>query len=383
MTTLKCKHSAPRAEEADNNHDVISSTASGFKASGGLFSGCKPWLKRLPGPLAFTLALLTAPSLVLGQEASSCFATDDPIHHALGETPKALPVGVGSFDLPDIGKAGLTVHYARPQSFTASSPILLVIPGAGRNSDDYRDAWIDAACASGTLVAALGYPEAHYDFAAYNMGGTISGLQFDNPQFARASETATTITLDDADIRFDVVTNRSDWIFDDFERVFDHLVQATASEQATYDIFGHSAGGQILHRMAIFAPQSRARVIIAANSGFYTFPDLSLALPSGLQGTGLSQTDVSQAFGADLVLMLGALDNDDEAGGTMLHTPYIDQLQGVGRLERGRRFFAYAQDEAKRVEAVFNWQVQVIDGVGHNYKAMSAAAAEYLMHLAD
>ncbi len=339
------------------------------------------WL--LASSIALSLALVVPPSLALGQGATSCFDGAAAVNHALGENPETLPEGVGSFHLSDLGTAGLTVHYVRPHSFSSSSPILIVIPGAGRNSDDYRDAWIDAACSSGTLVAALGYPEDRYDFAAYNMGGTITNLQFDNPSFSRVSETATTITLDDEDIRFDVVANRPDWIFDDFDRVFEKLVQTTNSEQETYDIFGHSAGGQILHRFAIFAPRSKARVIIAANSGFYTFPDLSRAVPTGLQGTGLTATDVSQAFGERLVLMLGALDNDDQAGGTLLHTPYIDESQGLGRLDRGRRFYEHAHDEAKKIEAAFHWQLQVVDGIGHNYRAMSAAAADYLMDQTD
>ncbi len=327
--------------------------------------------------------LLITPGLAFGQSDTSCFAVTEPVQHELGDNPVSLPEGLGSFHMPDLGSAGLAVHYVRPANYNSSSPILLVLPGAGRNSDDYRDAWIDAACNSGTLVAALGYPEEHYDFAAYNMGGTISNLHFDNPSFARVSETATTVTLDDADIRFDVVTNRPGWIFDDFDHVFEKLVEMTASEQATYDIFGHSAGGQILHRFAIFAPQSKARVVIAANSGFYTFPDLSQALPTGLEGTGLTETDLTYAFGTRLVLMLGALDNSDQAGGTLLHTPHIDQSQGLGRLDRGQRFYEHSRHEAERVGADFQWQLQIIDGIGHDYRAMSAAAAEYLINLED
>ncbi|MEP2980280.1 MAG: hypothetical protein ABJO86_12390 [Lentilitoribacter sp.] len=341
-------------------------------------------LGRLLGRLTtLFFAIFITPNLSLAQGTTSCFEGTDAVNHTLGDNPETLREGVGSFHLPDYGKAGLTVHYVRPQSFSTSSPILLVVPGAGRNSDDYRDAWIDAACASGTLVAALGYSEEHYDFAGYNMGGTISNLQFDNPSFSRVSETATTITLDDSDIRFDVATNRADWLFNDLDLVFEHLVQTTGSEVEKYDIFGHSAGGQILHRLAIFAPRSRARAIIAANAGFYTFPDLSQALPTGIKGTGLGEADLSEAFGKRLVLMLGALDNDDQAGGTLLHTPHIDQSQGLGRLDRGLRFFKHSRDQAKRMDTTFNWQIEVIDDVGHDYRAMSAAAADYLINLID
>lgn len=81
--------------------------------------------------------------------------------------------------------------------------------------------------------------------------------------------------------------------------------------------------------------------------------------------------------------MVGALDNDDQAGGTLLHTPYIDQSQGLGRLDRGLRFYEYARDEAEKIEAAFRWEIEVIDGIGHDFRAMSAAAADYLMTLTD
>lgn len=106
-------------------------------------------------------------------------------------------------------------------------------------------------------------------------------------------------------------------------------------------------------------------------------------MPTGLQGAGLTETDLTRAFGAHLVLMLGALDNDDQAGGTLLHTPHIDQSQGLGRLDRGLRFYEHAHDEAERIETAFHWQIEVIDGIGHDYRAMSAVTADYLMNLTD
>ena len=48
------------------------------------------------------------------------------------------------------------------------------------------------------------------------------------------------------------------------------VVEDVGSREAQYDIFGHSAGGQIVHRMAIFHPDSKARRMVAANSAFYT-----------------------------------------------------------------------------------------------------------------
>ena len=72
------------------------------------------------------------------------------------------------------------VHYDKPHAFSARSRILLVIPGAGSHGDSYRDAWIEAAEAANVLVAALSYPQADYDFAAYHMGGVVKDLEIRN-----------------------------------------------------------------------------------------------------------------------------------------------------------------------------------------------------------
>src|SRR5690554_1260496 len=57
----------------------------------------------------------------------------------------------------------ITVHCHRPVGFTRRSPILLVVPGSGRNGDDYRDAWVRVADAANVLVVSPEYPENAYD----------------------------------------------------------------------------------------------------------------------------------------------------------------------------------------------------------------------------
>lgn len=123
--------------------------------------------------------------------------------------------------------------------------------------------------------------------------------------------------------------------------------------------------------------RSKARRIVAANSGFYTLPTFDVPLPLGLRGTTLSERDVDTAFAARLVVLVGELDNEHETRGIHLRTPMADQ-QGIGRLARGRYFFATARDAASRRHAQFNGQLNVVPGVGHDQRAMSAAAARLL-----
>ena len=52
--------------------------------------------------------------------------------------------------------------------------------------------------------------------------------------------------------------------------------------------------------------------------------------------------------------------------------------QGPNRLERGANFFKTAKTIARNNGFDFNWQIQVVPDVGHEYKRMSEAAAKLL-----
>ena len=295
----------------------------------------------------------------------------------LGFKPTVLARRAGSFELAGgVNKEAsrITVHYYLPDGFTLDSKILLIIPGAGRNSFDYRNAWLQTAQEHNILVAALGYPENKYDLAAYNMGGVLKNFRAQNIDTSSPG----VIYAQDADIAFDINANKAEWLFNDFDRVFSFIKTATGATSPNYDIFGHSAGGQILHRLALFHPNSRANKIIAANAGWYTLPDLATPPPTGLQGIPINGVDLIESFAADLTILLGENDNSDTAGGTLLRTPIIDQ-QGLGRLQRGQTFFKAGQDQAKSIGALYNWTLKLIPGVGHDFRAMSQAAAKIVV----
>lgn len=288
-----------------------------------------------------------------------------------------LASGAGKFEIP--GGQGherhmITVHYYRPSGHTPRSPILIVLPGAGRNGDDYRDAWSEFAERSSVLVASPSYAEADYDSAAYQMGGVIRNLVIGEPL---PESKPGVLYLRDEDLRFDVNPRPDEWLFNDFDRLFHLLRSAAKSRQQGYDMFGHSAGGQVLHRLVLLRPRSRARRIVAANAGFYTLPDLARPLPTGLAGLGLNESALRESFACDLTVLLGENDNDPERGGSHLHTPVID-AQGDNRLARGRHFHAFSSQVARELRSEFRWKLRTVAGVGHDYRGMSAAAARLL-----
>ena len=302
------------------------------------------------------------------------------LERQLGLEPSMLPSRAGIFEMRGgVGheSSHIRVHYYKPDAFTPDTDILLIIPGAGRNGDSYRNTWLKTARGKNVFIAALEYPEEDYDIAAYHMGGVVENLSFENVRRDQTNPRAEVIHMRDEDIKLDVNANSDTWLFNDFDRVFDQIVSATASNQTSYDIFGHSAGGQILHRLALFHPKSRARRIIAANAGYYTLPDLSITPPLGLAGTGVTEANLIEAFETNLTVLLGENDNSDAAGGSLIHTPLIDR-QGLDRLSRGKSFFRMAQELALSKNSRFNWSLKTVPNVGHDFRAMSTTAAEIL-----
>src|SRR3712207_6943257 len=57
-----------------------------------------------------------------------------------------------------------------------------------------------------------------------------------------------------------------------FRSLFDFVREATGNPSEQYRIYGHSAGAQFVHRLALFVPEARFATAIAANAGWYTMP---------------------------------------------------------------------------------------------------------------
>jgi len=264
------------------------------------------------------------------------------------------------------------VHYHKPENFQPNSNVLLVLPGAGRDGDEYRDSWIGASETYSVLILAPTYPDSSYAFQDYHMCGVMHDLNLESS--ITYIENTNIAQLDEQAFTFQVNPNPEQWIFSDFDRIVKLAAEAAGSEQTAYDAFGHSAGGQILHRMAIFYPYTKAERVVAANSGFYTLPDSTAQLPFGTQGIPL---DLEQSFGQELIILVGALDNENESGGTLLRSPAADR-QGLHRLERGNYFYSTSEAIAAKAGLSFNWQLTIVPDVGHDFEKMAEAAAHYL-----
>lgn len=258
----------------------------------------------------------------------------------------------------------IEIYYHVPQGVSSDSPVVIVVPGAGRNGWDYRDAWVEASEKYDVVVLSPSFSEEHYPrFWSYNLGGMISDVEISGSP-RRISD-------------YKINLNPEAWIFSDLDRIFHGTKKQLGLHASRYDAFGHSAGGQFLHRMAIFHVENKARRIIAANSGWYTVPVLDDRFPYGLEGSSATRESIVHAFKAPLVVYLGELDDKNETRGDLASSPEID-VQGPGRIERGRYFYSQSLKTAESIGAKVEWEMVVVPGVGHDYRRMSKAASEYL-----
>lgn len=279
----------------------------------------------------------------------------------------SIKSGSGSFVIAG-GKEhpdkSLEVYYHMPSSFSSDTKVLFVIPGAGRNGWSYRDAWKQASERYNVLILSPSYSEKYYpEFWSYNLAGMIQDVVINEQRTAIES--------------YKVIQDENVWIYSDFDRIFDAVVSSLSLKVKTYDMFGHSAGGQILHRYTLFYPTSKSDRILASNSGWYTVPDFSQVFPYGLKQAPVVNKTLDKSFQQKLTVFLGEQDNQHETRGHLVRNDVIDE-QGTYRLARGKYFFQKAKQLARDRDYDFNWNIKIIPDVGHDYRAMSKAAARYL-----
>ena len=286
--------------------------------------------------------------LLGGMLMTSCFKDDKS--DSLGETSGFLPGdGIVSYTgYAPLASRPVRIHYHIPTGGNMSKmPVLFVFPGQERNAGDYLSAWRNEAEKRKIMVFAFEFPEASYTTEQYIEGGMFNGSTLLNP---------------------------SEWTFAVVESVFDAVRKDTGSSQTTYDMWGHSAGAQFVHRYVTFVADARINRAVSANAGWYTLPDLNLAYPYGLKNTGFSARGLSSLFGRNLMIHLGTADTSRSG----LNTSSGAEAQGPNRYQRGTYYFAEAVRLSWGGGHTFRWEKYEVAGVAHEFAKMAAAAANIL-----
>jgi pimeloyl-ACP methyl ester carboxylesterase len=158
-------------------------------------------------------------------------------------------------------------------------------------------------------------------------------------------------------------------------RVFSLLREAGITRRDKTYLWGHSAGGQFVHRLLATQPHGIFEAVGAANSGWYTLPTLDLAYPDGLGGVGLTRDDVVRFLSYPLVIFSG----DQDIDGTTENFPKHEaaMAQGPNRFARAQFYLDRGRAEAAKLGVRCRWSRVVVPGVAHEGMRMSAFAGNY------
>jgi poly(3-hydroxybutyrate) depolymerase len=258
------------------------------------------------------------------------------------------PIGSFVFDA-SLGNTAppITVWYYRPDSISPGTRIVFLMHGSTRTAQEARDIGAAYANQRNLVLLAPEFSEKNYPGDAYAFGNMLGPDGRPLPE--------------------------SMWAFGVIERVFDRVRNELRLDAESYDILGHSAGGQFVHRLVLFAPQSRFRRAVASSPGRYALPTMSAHFPYGFKGSAMDSSILARAFLRDFVLVLGDRDTSDRVREAEA------MAQGGNRFARGLRFFATATEEANVLKVPLAWRLRIVHGADHSPNVAVKAGFEELL----
>jgi hypothetical protein len=249
---------------------------------------------------------------------------------------------------PAFPDQALVLHAARPGVWDPGLPVLFVHHGVGRNGRDYRDYWLPHVDAGKLLAISIEFPEASFpEYLWYNFGNLHAADGTANP--------------------------RARWTFGIDTRLFAALRDQGITTTQRYGLFGHSAGGQYVHRMLSFGYREHVAVAVSANAGTYAMPDLTVDWPWGLGATDVTDDDLRALLGFPLTVMAGT--DDVKTTGRFFPKGPKSLKQGPTRHARAHTYLRTGKAAADVLGVALAWKVTDVPDVGHDGRRMSDAAA--------
>ena len=144
--------------------------------------------------------------------------------------------------------------------------------------------------------------------------------------------------------------------------------QGLGVRDPSFDLWGHGAGAEFVHRFLLFRPRAPVRIAVAANADWYTLPNPSLAFPAGVKSDALDvdRGDLVAWTRRMLVVMRGTADTLR----TGLPARAAAEAQGRTRFERAGNLI----ETAKKIEPRVAWWLLDVPGAGHDAMEMAPAA---------
>jgi pimeloyl-ACP methyl ester carboxylesterase len=259
---------------------------------------------------------------------------------AAAATP--VPSGRWSFVFTDAkGRPDrpIRVFTYRAKQCDENCPIVIVLHGAKRDAYPYMKHWGAIADEHKLIVIGPQFEDRHWPkAAAYNEG----------------------------DVK--AQPGREGWAFAAIERIFDEVRVG----QKDYVLFGHGAGAQLVQRMAIYRPDNRARVMIAANPGWYTMPEwrkdkvkqgdkeveraIKDPFPHSMIDSPAGEAEIRAGLQKRLVLVVNDKDPEpSDAEG--LEKADLVKKQGDSRMDRAENFIKAATAASQELGVKLAWEL--------------------------
>jgi hypothetical protein len=251
------------------------------------------------------------------------------------------------YEDPHLPGRPVLLRAARPSTYSPATPVLFAHHGDLRNGGDHRDYWLPLIDEAQLLVIVPEFPpDAFPGPAWYNYGNRV-----------------------DADGH---IKPRAEWTYGVPERLFAALREQGVTALPRYGLFGHSAGGQFVHRAMSLGFRERVAVAATANAGSYAMPDLGVAFPYGLGEAGLDDAALRALLAFRLMVFAGTADIDTTDENFPRNEPAM--RQGSTRYARAHAYVAAAREAARQHGIPCNWTITDVPDVGHDGARMSAAA---------
>jgi pimeloyl-ACP methyl ester carboxylesterase len=264
----------------------------------------------------------------------------------LGSLPAAaatpVPSGRWSFVFTDAkGRPDrpIRVFTYRAKQCDENCPIVIVLHGAKRDAYPYMKHWGAIADEHKLIVIGPQFEDRHWPkAAAYNEG----------------------------DVK--AQPGSEGWAFAAIEHIFDEVRVG----QKDYVLFGHGAGAQLVQRMAIYRPDNRARVMIAANPGWYTMPEwrkdkvkqgdkeveraIKDPFPHSMIDSPAGEAEIRAGLQKRLVLVVNDKDPEpSDAEG--LEKADLVRKQGDSRMDRAENFIKAATAASQELGVKLAWEL--------------------------
>jgi hypothetical protein len=265
---------------------------------------------------------------------------------------QVFPAGARtSFVYKSRGNPDVRTYICLPPTLSSATKIVVVMAGQQRDADAYLDSWIEWASRNDYIAIAPQFDEAHWPGSrSYMLGNTFTGE-------------------DGAGRR----TPEARWSFTIVEGIHQRVRTGFRISDPRYDLFGHSAGAQFVHRFLLFKPNASVRNAIAANAGWYTVPDLTIPFAYGVKHPllPLNMRDIIGWTDRKIIILRGTADLN--ADHNLRVTPEAN-AQGKNRYERA----AYMIDKARSVNPHTKWELVDVPGADHDQRKMAPKAQELL-----